>query len=557
MIIIEEWKRAYPSDDPNKKEIADLLGIAASDVISFEIIKRSIDARKKPDLFFVYNIAACIGRESDFLKRIKKNKKLFGKVKPYTPVSYVLPESGNELLKNRPVIVGFGPAGMFCSYLLAKQGYRPIVLERGRKVEDRTEDIKKYWKTGILDTESNVSFGEGGAGTFSDGKLATTVKDPSGRCKEVMKIFTLFGADPEIIYDAAPHIGTDKLCGIVKNMREEIKTLGGSVLFESRFDSVIEENGHLTGIRYLDKEGNEKTIPCEILVLAPGHSARDTFYRIRGQGFVLEPKSFAVGFRAEHRQEDINLGRYGKTGIKGEEIPGAASYKLTAQTANGRSVFSFCMCPGGYVVDASSEEGMIAVNGMSYSGRDSENANSAIIVSVTPDDFPGKGSDPLSGIEFQRDLERKAYYAGKGKVPIQRLTDFYRSVIGEEYPVSPSEERAEIRPVHKGRFEWSDLSGILPDECNRSMIEAFSVFGRKIKGFDDGDVILSGVESRTSSPVRIVRGADLESNIKGVYPCGEGAGYAGGITSAAMDGLRVAEAVIGRYAPFDKTDENA
>ena len=434
---------------------------------------------------------------------------------------------------------------MFAADLLAREGLRPIVLERGGPVEERVMRVEHFWGSGELDPACNVQFGEGGAGTFSDGKLNTLVKDKYGRNTEVLKTFVKHGADPAILYQAKPHIGTDVLSKVVKSMREEIFRMGGEVRFHSQMTEILTENGQVTGVKVNDTE----VLPCEQVVLAPGHSARDTFSMLYRKQFPMSAKPFAVGFRVEHPQSLINMSQYGAESVKGL---GAAAYKVTAKTSTGRGVYSFCMCPGGYVVNASSEPGRLAVNGMSYSGRDGQNANSAIIVSVTPEDY---GSEhPLAGIEFQRVLEKKAYDLCNGKLPVQLYGDFRKKVTGEDLPEKEidSDEWDGMEPQCKGAYEWTDLTGILPEECNHAFVEGMDSFGRQIRGFDSPHAILTGVESRTSSPVRIDRDEKLQSAIRGCYPCGEGAGYAGGITSAAMDGIRVAEMIASQFAPSQR-----
>ena len=517
-----------------QKKAAGALGIRVSEIRSFQVVRRSVDARKKPEIYYNYVIDVESGAEAR-LKRRPRDKNIdFVK-----PVVYHFPSEGGSAKPSlRPVIAGCGPAGLFCAYLLARSGYRPLLLERGADVETRKVDVEKFWKSGMLNPASNVVYGEGGAGTFSDGKLNTLVKDRDGRIRFVLETFVKFGADESILYDAKPHLGTDRLSRIVKNMREEIILLGGEVHFHSEVTDLVLKNSRINGVVVNGKE----QISCNILVLAIGHSARNTFEMLWKRQIAMEAKSFAVGFRVEHPQNMINRAQYGmeETG----EL-GAASYKLTAQTGLGRSVYSFCMCPGGYVVNASSEEGHLVVNGMSYSGRDGVNANSAVIVSVTPNDYPSR--HPLAGIAFQRELEEKAFQAGQGSIPIQRYGDFKRSIgYGKTDPVeepAPVSFTGQLEPALKGTYKYSDLSSILPKECSLAFIEGMEKFGRQIPGFARKDTILSGVESRTSSPVRILRDEELQSNLKGVYPCGEGAGYAGGITSAAMDGIKVAEMV--------------
>lgn len=519
------------------RKTADVLRIPPTEIQELQIVRQSIDARKKPDVFYSYTVDVKVAKEDRILKKLKNNNQ----VSVITPVTYQFPQSGSLPLQEPIVIIGTGPAGLFCGYYLAKAGYRPILLERGKAVEERQADVEKFWAEGVLNPQSNVQFGEGGAGTFSDGKLNTLVKDKDGRNKAVLETFVRFGAKESIVYDAKPHIGTDVLCKVVKGMREEIIRTGGQVRFESQVTDICVQDHQVCSVVI---NGQER-LACSQVVLAIGHSARDTFSMLYVKGIPMEAKSFAVGFRVEHPQEMINESQYGKKDIG---VLGAAPYKVTAQTSVGRGVYSFCMCPGGYVVNASSEEGRLAVNGMSYSKRDGGNANSAIIVAVTPADF---GSEhPLAGIEFQRDLEERAYQAAGGKIPASRYGVF-RKCVEEGCDVEwTQDDNGSFAPATKGAYAWADLTGILPKECNVAFVEGMEFFGRQIKGFNREDAILLGVESRTSSPVRIHRNEELQSEVKGLYPCGEGAGYAGGITSAAMDGMRIAEMIASKYAPF-------
>ncbi len=447
---------------------------------------------------------------------------------------YRFPEYGTEPLTEPPVIIGSGPAGLFCGLMLARHGYRPLLLERGEDVDARRRKVDRFWETGELDVRSNVQFGEGGAGTFSDGKLNTLVKDPLKRNQLVLEILHEFGAGDEILYQNKPHIGTDVLSDIVKRIREEIIRLGGRVRFGCQVTDLRIEQGQVTGV--VTEQG--ETIHSRAVILAIGHSARDTFEMLYARGVPMDSKSFAVGLRIQHPQKLINQSQYGR-----EEVGalGAASYKLTRQTSAGRGVYSFCMCPGGYVVNASSEPGRLAVNGMSYHDRAGANANSALIVTVTPEDYPD--ASPLGGVAFQRRLEELAYAAAGGKVPVQLYGDFKKNRV--------STRLGEVEPQIKGAWAFADLRAVMPEALNRSLIEAMDGFGHMIAGFDRTDAVLAGIESRTSSPVRIWRDEQMESRIRGLYPCGEGAGYAGGITSAAMDGVKVAEAIASRFQPLE------
>lgn len=495
----------------------------------YEIKKQSLDARQKNDKRFVYTIDITIDNETKIFKKVNdKNITLTNEKK------YVFPSSGTEILHHSPVIVGSGPAGLFCAWYLARAGYRPIILERGEEADKRQKTVEHFWKNGVLDPESNVQFGEGGAGTFSDGKLNTLVKDTFGRNHEVLKRFVEAGANKEIIYQQKPHLGTDILIEIVQHMRHEIEEMGGSFRFRSKMTDLIFENGALKAVEV----NNEYLLPADVCVLAVGHSARDTFSMLLKKGLHMEPKSFAVGVRIEHPQKMINMNLYGE---EENEILGAGAYKVTHTCDNGRGVYSFCMCPGGYVVNASSEPEMLAVNGMSYQARNSENANSALIVTVNPSDFPEEGA--LGGIAFQRNLESAAWKLGNGKIPVQLFKDYCKN--------ESSTKLGEIKPSMKGEYILTNVRSILPKEIGDSIEEGILAFDKKMKGFAREDSLLSGIESRTSSPVRIVRDPDnLLANLAGIYPCGEGAGYAGGITSAAMDGIKVAESVAKKYRNF-------
>lgn len=502
-----------------------------NDDFSISIIKKSIDARKKPELFYIYAVAVDTKNEKQILNRIKDSS-----VCLYKKPRYIFPDRGEKELKYRPVIIGAGPAGLFCAYILTISGYSPIVLERGRKIEERRNDVEKFWATGVLNPKSNVQFGEGGAGTFSDGKLNTSVKDPMGRNSFVLETFVKFGAGDNILYGNKPHIGTDVLSDVIINMRNYLIENGCEFRFESCVDDFFIEDNQITGISI-----NNKVINTDVCVLAPGHSARDTFRILEKKSVNMECKNFAVGFRVEHPQAMINENMYGR---QKDIILPASPYKVTSNFPNGRGVYSFCMCPGGYVVNSSSDDGMTVVNGMSYSGRSGKNANSAIIVSVNKDDF--EGFDALSGVRFQEKLEIENFNRGKGKIPQQLYGDFCDNRISSCY--------GDFESQTKGTVIFESLNGLLTPDMEESFKLGMEHFSKIIDNFDRKDAILSGMETRTSSPLRINRDECFESNIKGLYPCGEGAGYAGGITSAAIDGIKVAEAIIKKFRLCDTVD---
>ena len=512
-----------------KKKIAKLLRIDLSRIETICIQKKSIDARKKPELFLSYTVDVAVkgGGEQNIVTKCKSSS-----VAMTSDKKYQFDVTGTKKLAHPPVIIGAGPAGLFCSWMLARHGYAPIMLERGCDVDTRTKDVTAFWEGSRLNTASNVQFGEGGAGTFSDGKLNTTVKDPLCRNGQVLEMFVQAGAPEDILYESKPHIGTDVLRNVVKTMRQQIIDMGGQVRFQSQVTDFRIAEGRVTGIEI----NGQEWLDTNCVVLAVGHSARDTFAMLKAHNVAMEAKSFAVGLRIEHPQSMIDMSQYGTTDTG---LPPAA-YKLTKQTSLQRGVYSFCMCPGGYVVNASSEENALAVNGMSYRTRDSRNANSAIIVTVTPEDFPG--TDVLSGIAFQRQLEQYAYQLCGGKVPIQLFGDFKAGEF--------SRSLGDVEPCISGTYDFGSLHTIFPKVLYQSLVEGITSFEDKIKGFSRYDSVLSGVESRTSSPVRILRDDRLESSLKGLIPCGEGAGYAGGITSAAMDGLKAAEAIAAKYKPF-------
>ncbi len=506
------------------------LRISQNELISYSIHKRSIDARKHKELRYSYSIVAEVSCE----ERLLKNKKL--PIERYSKKSYSYKITGEKELTTRPVVVGSGPAGLFCAFLLAKEGYRPILIERGRPVEDRVRDVEHFFETGELNPESNVQFGEGGAGTFSDGKLNTLIKDKDGKFAYLMDCFVRFGAPEEIRYINKPHIGTDYLRNVIIAMREEILKLGGEIRYSTKMDGIVVEDGRLTGVSLSDGS----MLSTSVCVLAIGHSARDTFEMLHAAGVPMENKAFAIGVRVQHPRTWVNELQYGEYADK---LP-TADYKVTHQCSNGRGVYSFCMCPGGFVVNASSEEGRIAINGMSNHDRMADNSNSAIVVTIQPEDYldvNGK-ADPLAGMHYQRRLEELAYREGNGKVPTQRYEDFVHD--------RPSTSAGEILPCNKGAISYGNVRKCLPEAVCDSILEGMVEFERRMPGFGHPDTLMSIIESRTSSPIRITRTDELQSpGIYGLYPCGEGAGYAGGITSAAMDGMRVFEQIIKEYQP--------
>ena len=554
MIRISQLKLPCGHSEADLEEkIRKTIKLKDRDTVRYRIRKHSIDARKKPQLFDIYTV------DADLKMGIKAERKLAAKLRNRNIAvveesGYQFPPAGGEKMNTRPVVIGAGPAGLFCALMLAEHGYRPILLERGRCVEERAKDIDRYWESGKLDPSSNVQFGEGGAGTFSDGKLNTQINDKTGRSEKVLQVFTEAGAPEDIRYESKPHIGTDLLRVVIPAIRNRILAAGGDVRFEAQVTDLVIGDGSVRALVLAD--GSK--LRTDTVVLAPGHSARDTIASLFQRGVPMEPKAFAVGLRVSHPQSLIDRAQYGVW--EREEMRelglSAAPYKLTAKAASGRGVYSFCMCPGGYIVDASSEPSRIAVNGMSEHERGSGRANSAIVCTIGPEEY---GTDhPLSGMYFQQELEEKAYRIGQGAIPVQRYIrmkeNFEKRRKGEPVPAdNPDPYLTSHDLCIRGRWTPADLSELLPQALTADFIEGMEEFDHKIQGFAGEEAFAAGIESRTSSPVRIPRGEDLQSRIRGLYPCGEGAGYAGGIMSAAMDGIRVAEAIRMRFAePDDK-----
>ncbi len=526
MLRLTEIK--LPLDHPSEalqNAILERLGITVTDLIGFTVYKRSYDARKRSAITLIYSVDVEL-RESDAAAVSARH---VAHVAPSPDMNYRFVARAPVTLNSRPVVIGFGPCGLFAALILAQMGFRPIVLERGKAVRERTKDTFGLWRGGKLDPESNVQFGEGGAGTFSDGKLWSQIKDPLHYGRKVLQEFVLAGAPEEILYVSKPHIGTFRLVSMIEKMRASIEAMGGEIRFESRVEDVLITDGKVRALRLV---GGEE-LPCTHVVLAVGHSARDTFEMLHERGVHLEAKPFSIGFRIEHPQSLIDQARFGD--FAGHALLGAADYRLVHHCRNGRSVYSFCMCPGGTVVAATSEAGQVVTNGMSQYSRNERNANAGLVVGISPSDYPG---GTLAGINFQRHWERQAYALGGGDywAPGQLVGDFLRG--------RSSRELGSVQPSYTPGVRLGDLSSALPDYAIAAIREAIPAFDRQLKGFAMHDAVLTAVETRTSSPIRITRGQDYQSiNTRGLYPAGEGASYAGGIYSAAIDGIEVAQAV--------------
>lgn len=509
------------------KKVAKKLNIGTQDIKDLRIVKESLDARKKNAIKFNYCVDVDCTGEKQILNEVNdKDVKLEEALDDEDIVC------GDRTLEHRPIVVGMGPAGMFAGLLLARKGYKPLIIERGEKVEDRTVSVQKFWETGKLNVNSNVQFGEGGAGTFSDGKLTTRIKDR--RCDFILRELVKSGAPGEIIYKGKPHIGTDILKNVVKNIREEIISLGGEIKFSACLEAIVQKDGAVKSIIV-----NKEEIPCEALILAIGHSSRDTYTMLYEGGILMESKPFAIGVRVEHLQSMMDENQYGNYSTHTKLR--ASEYRLTYQSKDlSRAAYSFCMCPGGEVVAAASEEGRLVTNGMSYYSRNLKNSNSAVVVTVGAEDFDG--NSPLSGMEFQRKYEALAYKVGGGnyQAPVQLIKDFLNDKISTKF--------GDVEPTYRPGTQFRDMRDCLPKPVTDTLKESFLDFERKIKGFATSNGIMTGIETRTSAPVKIIRNENLESiTLKGLYPAGEGAGFAGGIVSASVDGMKVAEKIIGIY----------
>ncbi|WP_373485409.1 NAD(P)/FAD-dependent oxidoreductase [Acetobacterium malicum] len=526
---IKKAKSSAAEKEALKNVILSKLKVNPKDLLAFTIFKKSIDARKKNAIVYIYTVDASLKNEAAILKKGCKSG-----LTPSPDLSYHAVTPGSATLDLRPVIIGMGPAGLFAGLILARNGYAPIILERGDEVTIRSAKIDTFWQTGELDPESNVQFGEGGAGTFSDGKLTTLINDP--RCRSILEAFIEAGAPEEILYLSKPHIGTDLLRETVQTLRQEIINNGGEVRFRARVTDFLIQNNQLTGLIINDYE----KLDCRVALLGIGHSARDTFATLYDRGVTMTPKAFSIGVRIEHPQSLIDSAQYGSAA--GTTGLGAADYKLSYHSPNGRSAYTFCMCPGGYVVAAASEANGVVTNGMSEHRRDGENANAALLVGVQPEDF---GDDhPLAGVAFQRQWEARAFALGGRNyhAPAQLVGDFLAD--------RPSTNWGSVKPTYTPGLNLTELKDCLPDYVVATMKEALLHFDQKIKGFAMADSIMTGVETRSSSPIRINRNNDHVANISGLYPMGEGAGYAGGIMSSAVDGVKTAEKIIQQYARF-------
>ena len=501
-------------------EAAQLLRLSNSKIRSLKIVRRSVDARKKPDVKIIYTVDVTVDGNEKKILRASGCKRA-----SIAPVSFYRAPKNIPAPEKRPVVVGFGPAGMFAALILAMAGWKPLVLERGEDAAARHAKVQRFFETGELDPRSNVQFGEGGAGTFSDGKLNTGVNNP--RIGWILEQFVRAGAREDILYDAKPHVGTDVLLDVVQNIRGRIISLGGEVRFNTRVTGLCSESGVLTGLKLESGE----IIPCDAAVLAIGHSARDTFEMLDAEGIPMEPKPFAMGVRIEHKQTTVDASQYGMV----SSVLPPADYKLVEHLDN-ETVYTFCMCPGGYVVAAASEEGRIVTNGMSYADRDGENANAAVLVTLNPADFPYEGN--LGGMKWQREIEEKAYnVSGSYRAPAQKVGDFLAN--------RASTGAGDVKPTYRPGVHWCDLHEVLPEKITSALAEALPRLDGRLKGYADSDAVMSAPETRSSSPVRIIRDESRQSALRGLYPTGEGAGYAGGIMSAAVDGIMTAEAILG------------
>ena len=530
MLRITELK--LPLDhapDALRPAICQRLGIANDDLLDVSLFRRGYDARKKSAITLIYTVDCTLRDEAAVFKRLHGDRN----ISPTPDMAYKMVAQAPAGLAERPIVIGMGPCGFMAALLLAQMGFRPIVLERGKIVRERTKDTWGLWRKNTLNPESNVQFGEGGAGTFSDGKLYSQIKDPNFYGRKVLEEFVKAGAPEEIIYVSKPHVGTFRLVKMVENIRHNIVELGGEIRFEAKVDKLLREDGQVVGVEL----ANGERLLSRHVVLAVGHSARDTFQMLHEAGVYIEAKPFAIGFRVEHPQTLVDHARFGPNA--GNEILGAADYKLVHHCQNGRAAYSFCMCPGGQVVAATSEPGRVVTNGMSQYSRAERNANSALVVNIDPEDFPGDfKKNPLIGMDFQRHWESAAFVAGGSdySAPAQKIGDFLAG--------RPSTAQGTVEPSYQPGVNWTDLTSCVPSYVSEALREAIPAFDRQIKGFAMADAVLTGVETRTSSPIRIKRGADFQSiNTRGLYPAGEGAGYAGGILSAGVDGIKVAEAV--------------